>query len=452
MHYPALCDTIVAVSTGWQSAAMGIVRLSGPEAAEWVVQLGVEPPGKNLQCAMFPSRVVLDTEMVAPADVLWFRAPHSYTGQDVIELHLPGSLPLLRAVCERLIQAGARRALPGEFSARAFLNQKLDAAQLEGVLSLLQASRLQDLRFAARGLRDSAATKEADWAAHLTDLLTRVEAGIDFVDEDDVTFITPAEARNALDHLLCRLPATAETALEDRRAARPHIALAGPPNAGKSTLFNALVGAERAIVSPVLGTTRDVLSAEIALGATRVVLQDCAGLGPSADELELAAHLASEGATDVADLVVWVHAVDADWPPHERTACARLPAARRVLVWSKTDLAGPARLDAPLEFGAAARVSAANGTGLATLRDLLLQRLGALPPAPAGSAAGPGPAIRAALERARDLVEPSGAALRAPELLALELRTAVDLVSAWDAAPVDERILARIYAEFCVGK
>jgi tRNA modification GTPase len=453
MHYPALSDTIVAVSTGWEAAAVGVVRVSGASPDDVLAAVGVSRPADPPAPRHFSTRLQLAPDLSVPADVLWFAAPRSYTGQDVIELHLPGGLPLLRAVCDALIGAGARRALPGEFSARAFLNGKLDAGQITSVLELLHAGRHQDVRHAARALRSTAAARAEAWVDRLTDLLTRIEAGIDFVEEEDIRFVTPDEVRATLDALRAALPSQEDGAPDTRRATRPHVALAGPPNAGKSTLFNALLGTQRAIVSPVLGTTRDVLSAEITLRNTTVVLQDCAGLGPTRGELELAAHLASEQAADLADLVVWVHPLEAAWSGAEQAACARVPATRRALVWSKADRGAPvadaAMSAAPLEFLWTTRVSAVAGTGLDDLRDRLAHTVSELPPTSADAGTTSAAGVGAALDRARRLAQDEPLPL---DLLALELRTGLELASDGEAGPVDERILSRIYAEFCVGK
>jgi len=281
-------------------------------------------------------------------------------------------------------------------------------------------------------------------------LLALVEAGIDFVEEEDVRFIASDEVVRRIEGLTSELRHAGRPRAADARLSRPHIALAGLPNAGKSTLFNRLLGYERALVSPVLGTTRDVLSADIEVGGLAAVLQDCAGAGATADELELACHLASERAAEAADLVLWVHAADVAWDERETAACARVAPQRRLLVWSKADLAPAARMPAPsVEFAATAAVSAVDGTGVGELRGLLGARLRELAPASAASLEeGEYEAAAAALGRARSLATGGGF----PELIAIELREAHGRLATVAAPAIDEQLLGRIFATFCVGK
>ena len=307
MQFPAIEDTIIAVSSGWEARPLGIVRLSGPDSFDLVQSFGATPRPSAQHSYQSLNWLKLESGVELPASIYWFHRPHSYTGQDLVEVHTVGCLPLLRELCSRLIEQGARRALPGEFTARAYLAGKLEAEQVEDVLALIstdcQSAELRTLR--AR--RASIAALESALREKILKLLSLVEAGIDFVEEDDIHFISSAQMQVALAEALAMLP---DCGLHDRHifyAAKPHIALAGPPNAGKSTLFNTLLDCERAIVSPVLGTTRDVLSAEIDIGGLSVVLQDCAGLGRTENELELASHLASEHVAAQADLVLWLH-------------------------------------------------------------------------------------------------------------------------------------------------
>lgn len=475
MILPTLDDTIVALSTGWSPAPVGVLRLSGPRA----VELACDSAGETLDTlpAEAPSlcevllRPLPDVEL--PATLLIFRAPRSYTGQDVVEIHMVGCPPLLRELAGTLIDRGARRALPGEFTARAFLNGRLDAAQVDGIFGLIHAADGTAARQSARLSRGAYARRVRELSGRLTDLLARVEAAIDF-EEEDIRFITADQLGTAVDQLLEDLSDIDRDAHYRQRAGMPHIALAGLPNAGKSTLFNALVGFERAIVSPVLGTTRDVLSAEVLLGGIPVVLQDCAGLGASPEELHQAAHLAAELAADHADLVLWVHDCTHPWSTLEEEACARIPEGRRVLVLSKLDqaegqasaawrsgesslarLAGDTaetRVAPHLRFAGRVLVSAGRGIGL----DLLA---GAIRCALAGGTATSSPHLvdelreaRAALVRLRQLIRGGAGVLRAAELVALELRSALERVRSAELGPLAEEVLGRIFSQFCVGK
>jgi tRNA modification GTPase len=485
MILPALDDTIVALSTGWSPSPVGVLRLSGPRAVELVCTItsdtSAAPPMLVPGLREIMVRPAPDLEL--PATLLIFRAPRSYTGQDLVEVHTVGCLPLLRELAGRLMDHGARRALPGEFTARAFLNGRLDASQVDSVFALIHAADGTAARQAARLSRGVYGQRVRELSEHLADLLARVEAGIDFVEEEDVRFITADQLRTAVDQLLTELSDFDADARSRGRAIMPHVALAGLPNAGKSTLFNALVGYERAITSPVLGTTRDVLSAEVRLGGVPVVLQDCAGIGANADELDQAAHIAAEAAADQADLVLWVHDCTQPWSATEETACGRIPDARRVLVLSKLDEAGrgqpPAPIragrssavpfraglssarpaeeaggwepTAPLSFADRVSVSAARGIGLDSLASAVARSLGRASIA-GGHAADELREAFAALSRVRELIGNRTGDLAWAELVALELRASLERVRSAELGPLAEEVLGRIFSQFCVGK
>jgi tRNA modification GTPase len=468
MHLPTTGDTILALATAWRPAALAILRLSGPDAFEAPRRLGVLPPAPH---ATFPletsARLLLEPRSLPiPARIFWFRAPRSYTGQNLVEIHTCGALPWLRELTRRLIGLGVRRAWPGEFTARAYLAGKLAAEQVEGVLGLVTAADGAAARQAARQLQLGAAVRGASRAERLIELLARIEAGIDFVDEEDVRFITASDIQVELDALLSEL--SAELARPPCAAhGRPHVAFAGLPNAGKSTLFNVLLGYERALVSPVLGTTRDVLSAELTIGGVELVLQDCAGLGHTPDELELAAHRAAERTAEQADLVLWVHAADADWPAAEVAAFDRLAATRHLLVISKAEQAHtphplPHRVRAH-SGSAILQVSAATCAGLDELRAAIAAQLETLRADGLSAEAEDLPTAVAALTRARALLsaaqpepEYSPAASAGPlpdaELLALELRAALSALRDPMRPPLVEDVLGRIFSRFCIGK
>jgi len=454
MRLPALTDTIVAVSTGWQPAPLGIVRLSGPESFRLVARLGITVPDLcDRRSFWTEGRACLGGEVSCPVTVFWFPGPHSYTGDDLVELHTIGCLPLLTALRDRLAEWGARLALPGEFTARAFQRRKLDAAGVERVLNLLRVQDDAAARELRRRQRDSHRATVSRVVDELTDLLARIEAGIDFVEEEDIRFVSPAEVCATLD----RLAAEMESCLRgsaDPHAGLPHVLVAGLANAGKSTLFNRLAGTERALTSPIEGTTRDVLSARVELDGCTLVLQDCAGFGTGGGCADEAARAAAQATLRQADVILWLHAADMPWQSMEVELCRELPVERMILVRNKIDLAtaGP-RSDEPTWFTAALDVSALRGDGLDELRarlGRLLGEWGVAEPQTDGT-----PAMREALEalrRARALSYVSAHDLTSPELISLELRLARSALVDWSARTLDEAILDRIYTEFCVGK
>ncbi len=453
MHYPLLDDTIVALSSAWAPAPLGIVRISGPAARSLLAALSPEP----LVPTGFPfaqeRRLRLDDGVEVGAWVAGFCAPHSYTGQDVVELHTAGCLPLLRMCMARLIAAGARRALPGEFTARAVLNGKLGGDDVDRIAELIYSVDDADERRSARLSRNEWSQGLETLVDDLAEVVARLEAGIDFADEEDVRFIAPEELRVAirrLDGEVRRLAARAATRAAERH---PHVALVGLPNAGKSTLFNRLLGRQRALVSPVAGTTRDVLSASLRIGAVCAVLQDSAGLGATSSDLDLAMHRATEQAAELADLIVWVHDGRRPWSANERESLTRVSVERRVLVISRLDECDGPPAEPDVQAAALCRVSAATGQGIAELRTVLeaqlKKRLGV-----DGGANWIDDAFAAAersLLRAANLLAGPQAS-PAVELVALDLREAWGALERARDGPQVEAVLERIYRTFCVGK
>ncbi len=457
MHFPATGDTIVAVSTGWAATPIGVVRLSGPESFKLVGSLAEPAVASGSPAAGWTDiGLRVDSRMRVPALAYWFPGPRSYTGQDVVELHTVGAPPLLRELSARLIERGARRALPGEFTARAYLAGKLDREQVEDVLMLLRfGGELQDRR-AIREVRTEHERRVGEVCEHLLDLLAEIEAEIDFVDEEDVQAAEPAELLSSIDKLTDELSQLAHGEEQTFLSGRPTVALAGLPNAGKSSLFNLLLGERRAITSPTLGTTRDVLAADVEVNGVPVVLQDCAGLGDAESELELAARRSAEEAADAADLVLWVHAVDQEWTQGELHVIDRIPEKRRLLAWSKCDVPGViASGEPPRQFAGAVRTSATLGLGLDELGrgiGLGLEQSGA-------DLHGTGSLRNAwgalsALRRARKLVAAQSGSdkLVALELVATELREAYETMGPIEGEGCVESVLERIFTGLCVGK
>jgi tRNA modification GTPase len=458
MHFPALHDTIVAVSSGWQASPLSIVRLSGPQARQLVATLGVPPPASEAEVIGRPAItggvVRVDDDLEFSGTAYWFAGQRSYTGQDLVELHVAGCLPLLRALCARLIELGARPALPGEFTARAYLAGKLRVDQVEDVLATISADRGSAERQQRRARRSELERRRAGIRERLAGLLALVEAGIDFAEEEDVRLLSGEELRRALEALALEAAECGSAPVAASCLVRPHVAIIGLPNAGKSTLFNAMLGYERAIVSPVLGTTRDVLSAEVVLDRVEVVLQDCAGLGRTADELELAAHLAAERSAAQADLIIWVQACDVPWDDQAARVLDEIPQGRWVLVLSKSDLEGGSHPAAgvPGGFPKAVSVSAVTGEGLEELRREIADRVSRIPVAPPVSETG-FRAAAAAIQRALDLCGSSaGSGVDCAELVSVELRSAYDELAESAHGEVVEDLLGRLFSEFCVGK
>lgn len=436
MH-PPLDDTIVAIATGWSAARLGILRFSGPESFRIVRGLGQFASSGQAPPHWTPGRVTITDEGHAlPAEAFWFPRPRSFTGQEMAELHLCGALPVLRMLAARAVRGGARAAVSGEFTARAYSGGKLDAAQVAAVLRQLSSDSAASARAAARGLTDSTRARVAQAEAALTELIGLVEAGIDFVDEEDVQFISRDEIRRRLESIHELLSGT-------RRAppqwGLPRVVLAGRPNAGKSTLFNVLAGSARAIASPIIGSTRDVLTVEVELAGARVVLVDTPGRISAGGGLDARAQTAAREALDGGDLILWLHDSNVAWGPPERREFEELDARRRLLVFTKAERMEPGRLPE----GAVAISALAEPLCPALRAEIALKAYDSH-----GVSAGQ---TSDAIDQSLLGVE-RAMACDQPELVSLEARFALQALAADGSISVDERILGVIFSKFCVGK
>ena len=441
-------DTIAAIATAPGAGGVGIVRLSGPQA----LQIARHLCGH----ALLPRRARRATftdaagEVIDDGLVLAFAGPHSFTGEDVVELQAHGSPVLLLRLVERCCELGARQAGPGEFSQRAFLNGKLDLVQAEAVADLIAAADLRAARAARRSLEGVFSQRVEAIAATLLRLRVHVEAAIDFVDEPIETLGIGA-VRADLDALVVDLQALIDQAERGRRLRDGlHAVLLGPPNAGKSSLLNALAGDARAIVADVAGTTRDVLRETVRIDGLELELSDTAGLREGGDAIEREGMRRARAELLRADVALAV--VDARDPAAGRAAVADDIVGVPAVLWihNKVDLLVQAPPDPPDHI----HVSAARGLGL----DRLHARLRAL----AGGAAVDGGEGEFSA-RARHVDALQRAALHAGaaadqlqheqlELAAEELRLAHDALGEITGRLSADDMLGHIFSTFCIGK
>lgn len=445
-------DTIAAIATASGAGGIGVVRLSGPRAR----RIAEAVCGRELRPRHAHHVRFTDTagDTVDDGLALWFRAPASYTGEDVVELQAHGSPPVLRALVDRVVALGARRARPGEFSERAFLNGRLDLAQAEAVADLIAAADLRAARAARRSLDGVFSTRVEALAAALLAIRVQVEAAIDFADEPIETLggarLTAdlAAARDALEALLAA--AARGRKLRDGW----HVVIAGPPNAGKSSLLNALAGEERAIVTDVAGTTRDLLREAVVVGGIEITLVDTAGLRASGDTIEREGMRRARDELTRADLALVV--VDARDPEHGLAAVEDAVAAvpQRLVLHNKCDLlASGVEDDRSTDVREPLRVSARTGAGLAALRAHLETVLGAAPAS--GESAFTARARHVdALDEARRALEQATAELAHErlELAAEALRHAHDALGEITGRITPDDLLGRIFSTFCIGK
>jgi len=447
-------DTIAAISTAPGRGGIGVVRVSGP-ATQTIAQqmLGRVPEQRRVELRAFRDA---DGSPIDTGLALFCAAPHSFTGEDVLELHGHGGPVVMDLLLQRVLELGARAATAGEFTQRAFLNDKLDLAQAEAVADLIDSGSAQAARAALRSLQGEFSAHVHELAERVLELRLWIEAAIDFP-EEEIDFLADRALGTRMENLRERFTELTETArqgalLRDGLT----VVIAGRPNAGKSSLLNKLAGYDAAIVTPTPGTTRDVLRERIAIDGLPLHILDTAGLRESPDDVEAEGIRRARREIARADRVLFV--VDSSDPAAIAGIDVELaglpPEIPCTLVFNKIDRSGePPRVDA--REGAAARVylCAASGAGLDGLRLHLKDCIGFHP-------AGEG-ALSArtrhldALRRARAHVEAAHRLLldrHAGELVAQELRDAHQDLGEITGEVSSDDLLGRIFASFCIGK
>jgi tRNA modification GTPase len=439
-------DTIVAQGTAPGRAALAMIRLSGPDTRA-VLERAFEPARAG-EWVAWQARLgtVLDSAGGAldSGIALLYEAPSSYTGEDMAEVSLHGAPPVVRAAMEAMREAGARLAEPGEFTRRAVEHGKMDLTQAEGVRDLVEASTLEQARIAARQLGGEVSTALHPAADELVDLLADVEADLDF-SEDEALGAPASEIASRSRELaawLQQLASASRPAARIKEGAR--VALLGPPNAGKSSLFNSLLGSERAIVTREPGTTRDTVEELTELDGLPVVLIDGAGIADPRGLADEEAQRRARRAAETADLVLEVRSLTSPSDPDPA------PGPEALLVLTHLDQLPDTE---PPASGIA--VSNLTGEGITQLREEIARRLEA-------PGAGSYDTVALASERHRDRAMEAHAALtRAAdlaeggeplELCAIELRRAATALQEILGHVGPEELLGRIFARFCVGK
>jgi tRNA modification GTPase len=446
-------DTIVAAATPPGRGGVGVVRVSGPKTPEIAATLiGDLPVARHATLARF-----LDAEG-EPIDVglaLFFPAPHSYTGEHVLELQGHGGPVIVEALVARVVELGVRRALPGEFTQRAFLNDKIDLVQAEAVADLIDAGSRAAARAAMRSMQGEFSGMVQGLTDALIDLRTYVEAAIDFP-EEEVDFLADDELRERLTTVRGHFDAVAAAASQGRLLRDGiTVVLAGRPNSGKSSLLNRLAGYDAAIVTPIPGTTRDVLRERIDIDGLPLHVLDTAGLRDSNDQVEREGVRRAAAEMARADRVLFV--IDSAADPlasaydEERD---RLPVDVPVtLVFNKRDLVAGLAVPDTLAGPPRVHVSAATGEGLDVLRAHLRDSV-SFQLAGSGSVSARRRHLEA-IARARAAVEAAASQLeehRAGELVAEELRSAQQALEEITGTFSADDLLGRIFGSFCIGK
>jgi len=443
-------DTIAAIATPSGRGGIGVLRISGPSVRNIAIAMLGELPTPRQVCL----RTFLDAggEPLDRGLAIFFSAPASFTGEDVLELHGHGGPVLMDLLLACALQLGARLALPGEFSERAFLNDKLDLTQAEAIADLIDSGSQQAARAAMRSLQGRFSERAEALGRQLVEARMHVEAAIDFP-EEEIDFLADRELRRRLDNLHAQLMDTLGNAqqgalLRDGMA----VVIAGKPNAGKSSLLNALAGYEAAIVTPNPGTTRDVLRERIAIDGMPLHLIDTAGLRDTQDVAESEGIRRTHREMAKADRILYVIDSTVEPTPADlKRELSALPSDVKVtLIYNKVDLTKPKNTDDQLE---ALEISARTGAGLRELHEHLKTCMGLQ-----DSSATTFSARRRhldALRRAQQRVETAIRLLterRAGELMAEELRLAQRDLGEITGEFTSDDLLGEIFSKFCIGK
>lgn len=445
-------DTIAALATPPGRGGVGIIRISGPKTSAIAKDvLGHLPRPRHAEYLSFYDR---DRQIIDSGLALYFRNPHSFTGEDVLELQGHGGPVVMDMLLARVIELGARLARPGEFSERAFLNDKMDLAQAEAVADLIEAGSEQAVRSAMRSLQGLF----SDWihsiVEGLTELRIYVEAAIDFP-EEEIDFLSDQRITNQLAWLQQELAEVIKQAHQGQLLREGmRIVLAGQPNTGKSSLLNALAGRESAIVTHIAGTTRDVLREEISIDGLLLHILDTAGLREGGDEVEMLGMERTWQEIAQADRVLLMIDDRQGFTPAEQRILQQLPSHIPVTrVYNKIDLTGHKPELIEDDQGIHIHLSAKQDIGLDLLRDHLKASVGY-------TSIGESVFMARrrhvdALQRAHALITQGAGQLSehgAGELLAEDLRQAQQVLGEITGEVTSDELLGRIFSSFCIGK
>lgn len=447
-------ETIAAVATPAGEGGVAIVRVSGPQAQAVAARAFQARPLRPR--VMTFGQVRDGQDVVDECLAVYFAAPHSYTGEDVVEVHCHGGMAVTEAVLAALLHAGARMAQPGEFTRRAFEHGRIDLSQAEAVMDLVEARTRAGAQVALQQVQGRLGRGIRAARDRLLDLLAALEATVDYP-EDDLEEAASLDVAAGLDEEIGRLGRL----LADARCGRLYregirVALAGRPNVGKSSLLNALLGEERAIVTAIPGTTRDTVEAEAEVHGLRLQLVDTAGLRETQDPVEALGVARARSAVEQAQLVLLV--LDASCPltQEDRDIAASVSGLPCLVVCNKTDAGslGADEVAAALPGLPQVWVSAKTGEGLDRLAAAMVQAVG-------GGGVQPGEALMSrqrhveAVARAKAALEQAAAGLAEgwpPDLMAPDLRTAWRALGEITGDTADEAVIDRIFEKFCLGK
>ncbi len=442
-------DTIAAIATAPGAGGIGVVRVSGP-ACQIVASgiLGACPPPRY--AAYLPFKDV-DGSLIDRGIAIYYAAPHSYTGEDILELQAHGGTALMQLLLARCLALGARQAEPGEFTRRAYLNDKIDLAQAEAVADVINAATAEAARSAVRSLAGEFSQRIQALLSQLINLRMYVEACLDFP-EEDIDFITQGKVAEKLAAISQELQSVFAGARQGNLLREGiQVVLVGQPNVGKSSLMNQLAGEEIAIVTPIAGTTRDTIKSAIQINGVPLHIIDTAGLRETQDEIErhgIARTLRALESANVALLLVdAAHGITTA----EKSILEHLPSGvPKILVHNKIDLSKESAKSENCDGEMHIYLSAKTGEGINLLREQLLKLVGWLP-------IGEGVFMARArhleaLIAVKNSLNAASQLLSQPELIAEELRLAQESLNSITGEFTPHDLLGEIFSRFCIGK
>ena len=454
--------TIAAIATPIGQGGVGVIRLSGKNAYDIGCKISQKSALKPRHAHF--AKFVGEHGLIDEGVVIYFKAPHSFTGEDVVEIQGHGGVVLQNLLLSRCFELGARQAMAGEFSMRAFENDKIDLVQAEAISDAISATSIAQATSAIRSLSGEFSNKINDLLDKLTTLRLYVEASIDFPDEEDVDFLSDGVIESKINEILCQLELILSTA-EQGQLLRDgvHVVLAGKPNAGKSSLLNRLSGTERAIVTDIAGTTRDTLEEQLNLDGLTVHLTDTAGLRDTEDKVEQIGIRRAKEAIGRADVLLMVYDVVAESDPITLartlfdTDDFELITKKLMMVANKSDLLGGGNVPhETLQVGEHVihpiYVSCETGKGIDELVHELKQKVGFHPPENSLIAR---TRHLDALKRAKAHVLDAKEQLTvffAGELVAESLRLSQQALGEITGQMTADELLGKIFSSFCIGK
>ena len=453
-----LADTIAAIATAVvpEQGSVGIVRLSGSRALP-IVQAIFTPARRN---AVWESHRLLygwirdeKGQILDEALAVWMQAPRSYTREDVAELHCHGGIMVVQATLQQCLRQGARLAQPGEFSLRAFLNGRIDLTQAESVADLVAARSPQAARMALAGLQGKLGGSIRALRQELLGLLAEIEARLDFEEDLPPLDVAAWQARlQAIQAQMQALLATAERGQLLRTGVK--VAIVGRPNVGKSSLLNAWSGQDRAIVTDLPGTTRDVVESHLVVKGIPVQLLDTAGIRATEDPVERLGVERSQRLAQAADVLVLVIDAQAGWTAADAAIYESVRHRPLILVINKTDLAPPEGIPLPPEIAHRVPAVAAQGKGIPELERALEQLVTQGRPQP-NLEISLNQRQAAALQQAQASLEQVGQAIQAQlplDFWSIDLRGALHALGQITGEEISESVLDQIFSRFCIGK